>query len=319
MERKKPHYLVCGFEPLHLKTFLRAYLLERLPACDIEILHGVYGDLPGNLALAAESPAVGAVVVIEWSDIDPRLGVRSSGGWSESIKPDILASSAQRCSQIETALATLAGRMPAVVVPPSLPLLPIGNTIGAQASAMELELELQLSSFLLRIARLPGVRIVQKSRFDRIGADERLDIRMELIAGFPYATPFADLLAASVTDVLYQPAPKKGLITDLDDTLWSGIVGEVGADGVSWHQESHTQTHGLYQQMLGHLAGCGVLVAVCSKNELSNVKTALARRDLLIDPDAFFPVCANWEPKSQSVARILQTWNIGQDAVVFCG
>lgn len=246
----KPHYLVCGFQPLHLKTFLRARLLERLPGCDVEILTGVYGDLPGSLAAAAESPAIAAALALEWSDIDPRLGLRSSGGWAEEIKPDIVSSAAQRYSQIETALTQLAARMPVAVAAPCLPLLPIGNTIRAQASVVELELEHQLASFLLRISRLAGIRIVQKLRLDTVPSDERLDARLELVAGFPYTVPFADMLAGAVSDVLYQPAPKKGLITDLDDTLWSGIVGEVGADRVSWHQESHSQIHGLYQQML---------------------------------------------------------------------
>ena len=314
---KKLHYLVCGFEPLHLKTFLRAYLLERLPGSDVEVHSGVYGDLPGNLAMAAESPAIGAAVILEWSDIDPRLGLRSSGGWSEEIKPDILSGAQQRYAHLETALRKLAVRMPAVVVPPSLSLPPIGNTVRAQASVMKLELEQQLASFLLRISRLPGVRIVQRSRMDQVPAAERLDAQMELLAGFPYAVPFADVLAGSLADVLYQPAPKKGLITDLDDTLWSGIVGEVGVERISWHQEHHTQTHGLYQQMLAHLASCGVLLAACSKNELSTVETALARRDLFLKASSLFPVCANWEPKSQSVARILRTWNIAEDAVVF--
>src|SRR5271170_341008 len=86
---KKLHYLVCGFEPLHLKTLFWAHLLERLSEGDVEVHYGVYGDLPGNLAMAAESPAIGAAVVLEWSDIDSRLGLRSSGGWSEGVKPDI--------------------------------------------------------------------------------------------------------------------------------------------------------------------------------------------------------------------------------------
>jgi FkbH-like protein len=314
---KKPHYLICGFEPLHLKTFLRAHLLERLPGCDVEILNGVYGDLSGNLIAAAQSSALGAAIILEWSDIDPRLGLRSSGGWAEDVKPDIIASAAQRLSHIETALTRLAARMPVAVVPPCLPMIPMGNTVRAQASIVELELEQQLASFLLRSSRVSGVRIVERSRLDKISKDERLDVRTELMAGFPYTTAFADALAAAVTDILYQPAPKKGLITDLDDTLWSGIVGEVGADGVTWQQESHTQPHGLYQQMLGHLASCGVLLAVCSKNELSNAEAALARTDLFLKPESFFPVCANWEPKSKSVARILQAWNIGHDSVVF--
>jgi FkbH-like protein len=314
---KKLHYLVCGFEPLHLKTLFWAHLLKRLPKNDVEVHSGVYGDLPGNLAMAAESPAIGAAVVLEWSDVDSRLGLRSTGGWSVEVKPDILSTVQQRCAHIDTALRNLSSRMPAVVVPPSLPLLPIGNTIRAQASVMELELEQQLASLLVQISRIPGLRIAQRLQMDQVPVADRLDAKMELLAGFPYTVPFADVLAGSLADVLYQPAPKKGLITDLDGTLWSGSVGEVGARGISWHQENHAQTNGLYQQMLGHLASCGVLLAACSKNELCTVETALARKDLFLKADSIFPVCASWEPKSQSVARILRAWNVGEDAVVF--
>jgi FkbH-like protein len=314
---KKPHYLVCGFEPLHLKTFLSAHLLDRLPASGVGILNGVYGDLTGNLSSAAKSSALAAAVVIEWGDIDPRLGLRSSGGWAEEVKPDILASAAVRLSRIEAALAGLAERMPAAVVAPCLPLLPIGNTIRAQSSIAELELDQLVTSFLLRISRLPGVRVVERSRFDGVPRTDRLDAQMELLAGFPYTTSFADTLAGAFTEVLYQSVPKKGLITDLDDTLWSGIVGEVGADKVTWQQESHTQIHGLYQQMLAQLASCGVLLAVCSKNEQTVAESALARQDLFLKSESLFPVCANWEPKSQSVGRILRTWNIAEDSVVF--
>ena len=256
---------------------------------------------------------MGAVVVIEWSDVDPRLGLRSSGGWSNDTKSHILGNCDQRYTHLETAIQKLAARMPVAVAPPSLPLPPIGNTIRAQSSPLELELEQQLAAFLLRLSRLPGVRILQRQRTESSG----MDVRMEFLAGFPYTVSFADTLASSLVDVLYQPAPKKGLITDLDDTLWSGLVGEVGVEGVSWSQERHTQTHGLYQQMLGHLAGCGVLLGVCSKNELSTVEAALARKDLFLNPESLFPVHANWGPKSASIARILKTWNIAADAVVF--
>ncbi len=208
--------------------------------------------------------------------------------------------------------------MPVAVAGPILPLPPIGNTIRAQRSVLELELEQQLAAFLLRISRFPGVRIVDGPRTEPlIPSPARFDAGMELLAGFPYTLPFAAELAKSLVDVLHQRAPKKGLITDLDETFWSGIVGEVGVDGVSWSQENHTQTHGLYQQMLGHLAACGVLLAVCSKNELTTVEAALARKDLLLDSASLFPVCAGWGTKSASVGQILRTWNIGADAVVF--
>ncbi len=251
--------------------------------------------------------------MIEWSDVDPRLGLRGSGGWSQEAKADILVNCLHRYTHLEAAIEKLAARMPVAIAAPSLPLPPIGNTIRAQSSSFELELEQQLAAFLLRLSRLPGVRVVQRSRVE----EPRLDAKMELLAGFPYTVPFADALASSLVDVLCPAAPKKGLITDLDDTLWSGIAGEVGAEGISWSQERHTQAHGLYQQMLGHLAGCGVLLGACSKNEISTVEACLARKDLFINPESLFPIHANWGPKSAMIARILRTWNIAPDAVVF--
>ena len=308
--------LACGFEPLHLATLLRAHLLERLPGDgNVEVQSGVYGDLRGNIESAARTAATACAVVLEWSDLDPRLGLRSSGGWSNEAKADLIANCIERYARLEAAIVALAGRMPVALAPPSLPLPPIGNTIRAQSSVLELELEQQLARFLLPVARVSGVRVVERSRIEAPVA--ALDARMELIAGFPYTIPFANSLAASLVDVICQPAPKKGLITDLDGTLWSGIAGEMGVEGLSWSQEHHTQTHGLYQQMLGHLAGCGVLLAACSKNEMTTAEAALARKDLFLNAESLFPVCANWGPKSASVGRILDTWNIAADAVVF--
>jgi len=314
---KRPYYLAVGFEPLHLKTFFSAALLQRLPDVGIEVPTGVYGDLLGNLELAAQYAAHGAAVVLEWSDIDPRLGLRGSGGWSEDLKPEILTTAQQRCSRLESAIRKLSIRMPVAVAAPSLPLPPIGHTIGAQFSAAELTLEYVVASFLLQLATVPGVRILHKSRLDGIPACERLDVKMELLAGFPYSLPFAARLATSLAELLQPSHPKKGLITDLDDTLWSGIVGEVGVLGISWSEENHAQVHGLYQQMLGQLASWGVLVAACSKNESPIVESALARADLLLKKSSIFPVCANWNSKSQSIQNILRTWNVGEDDVVF--
>jgi len=308
------YYLACGFEPLHLGTLLKAHLLQRLPEQkNVDLHHGVYGDLRGNIDAAAQSQAIAAAVVLEWSDIDPRLGLRSSGGWSNEAKADIISNCLQRYTHLETAIESLAARMPVAIAPPSLPLPPIGNTIRAQSSPLELELEQHLTAFLLRLSQLSGVRIVQRQRLEA----SCLDPKMELLAGFPYTVSFANGLASSLATVLCQPVPKKGLITDLDDTFWSGLVGEVGVEGISWSQERHTQAHGLYQQMLGHLAACGVLLAVCSKNETSTVEAALARKDLFLNPESLFPVHANWGPKSASIAQILKTWNIAADAVVF--
>ncbi len=309
-----PHWLVCGFEPLHLATLLRGHLLERLPG-QVELRSGVYGDIFGNLESAVASDAIAAAVVIEWPDLNPLLGLRASGGWAEDAKDSIVATVQKRLALLEDRLGSLGTRMPVAVAPPNLPCPPIGGTPPDQQSRFELELNCSVDSFLLRVSHLPGVRIARRPDASR--TDAALDSRMELIAGFPYTLPFADSLASSIAAVLWPSSPRKGLITDLDDTLWRGIVGEVGPDAVTWSQEAHTQTHGLYQQMLGYLASSGVLVGISSKNDPHTVRTALAREDLFVAPDTFFPVEVGWGPKSASVARILETWNISADSVVF--
>jgi FkbH-like protein len=309
-------FLACGFQALHLSTLLKAYCLNALPDRTVQLDTGLYGDLPGNIRKAADSTATAAAVIIEWSDLDPRLGLRSSGGWAGASRQDIPLSVRTRAGQLRDAIQSLASKMPVAVAGPSLPLPPVGSTIGAQASVIELELRHEVSGLLLLLSELAGVRIVQPLYADQSPAS-RLDAKMELLAGFPYTIPHADAMAKALSAVLFPPAPKKGLITDLDDTLWAGLVGEIGVDAVCWDHANHAQPHGLYQQMLGRLADCGVLIAVASKNEQAVVKTALERNDLFFDANTLFPVIASWGPKSQSVAQILATWNIGADSVVF--
>jgi FkbH-like protein len=60
-----------------------------------------------------------------------------------------------------------------------------------------------------------------------------------------------------------------------------------------------------------------VLVAVASKNDPALASKALDREDLIMARKDLFPIEVNWQPKSQSVARILEAWNISADSVVF--
>jgi FkbH-like protein len=120
-----------------------------------------------------------------------------------------------------------------------------------------------------------------------------------------------------LADLMFRREPKKGLITDLDDTLWAGILGEVGVQGVHWRLDEHAQLHGLYQQFLASLASTGILIAVASKNDAALVERAFERDDLLLSRKGVFPIEAHWRPKSESVQHILKKWNLLQDSVVF--
>ena len=144
------------------------------------------------------------------------------------------------------------------------------------------------------------------------------DLKSHLHTGLPYTTPHADRVASQLALALVPPAPKKGIISDLDDTLWNGIAGEVGPENVSWDIAGHSHLHGLYQKLSASLSEHGTLVGIASKNDPKVVAQVFEREDILLAQNKYFPVEVHWRAeKSGGVSRILETWNIAADSVIF--
>lgn len=310
--------LLCGFLPLHLETFFRARLCQLFPGRFPEVQVGVYGDLVGSLQTCAASRGdlSAAAVVIEWPDLDPRLGLRRLGGWAPSQLSDILSEVKRSGDRLQSAITAVAQNVPVVVSFPTLPLVPVSHTALAEASEFALELRSYIASLSASLGRMPGIRIVDSQRLDAVSSSRRMDVNSDLTAGFPYTLTHASALAGLLAALVLHPQPKKGLITDLDDTVWRGILGEVGVQGISWDLENRSQIHGLYQQLLHSLAASGTLIAVASKNDASLVQEAFSARETILRESDIFPFEVHWGPKSESVTRILKQWNIAADDVV---
>jgi FkbH-like protein len=310
--------LACGFTPLHVQTFLAASLQQSLPHRRVTVTTGLYGDLAGALEALRNTAADAAAVTLEWPDLDPRLGYRSSGNWGPSALADILTVARAALDRIGAAIDAVPAAIPVAVSLPSLPLPPVFHTPGWQTAATELALDQMVLEFATRAASRIGLSLVNSRRLAEDSPPSgRLDLKSDLLTGLPYTVRHADAVAAALARLLSPPFPKKGLITDLDDTLWNGIVGEIGPENVSWDLASHQQLHGLYQKLLAAFAEEGVLIGIASKNDPAQVRLTLDRPDLLLSPNRVFPVEVNWDAKSGSVARILNTWNISADSVVF--
>ena len=310
--------LACGFTPLHLKTFLTAYLQRALSDRKVVVEPGLYGNLIETVegGLPAESQAI--AIALEWTDLDQRLGYRQTGGWSPSDLPDIVVNTSQMLQRLESAIQRIPPSIKIALSLPTLALPPVFLPPGCQSSEAEMRLEQSLAAFAAGIARLSQVAIVNRWHLAELSSPTgRFDLKAELLTGLSYTLPHADQVAACLAQLIQPAAPKKGLITDLDDTLWKGIVGEIGADKVAWDLESHSQIHGLYQQVLRALAEQGVLLALASKNNPDTAQQALNRADILLSSAKLFPQEIHWQPKSGSVERILRAWNIGADSVVF--
>ena len=311
-------FLATGMNPLHLKTFLAAELSLLYPDQKIEVASELYDDFLGNLDRLATREVDSGVILMEWADLDPRLGIRTVGAWSPSLYADILSNVTERTLRVQKTLEGICGRIPVVLCMPTLPLPPISFVPGWQASSFEIDVHALIQSLASRASQFSQVRVLSPQRLDLVSPlSDRLDVKSEIVSGFPYKLKHASILANLLASLIRMPTPKKGLITDLDDTLWRGILGEVGVDGISWDRDHHSHMHAVYQRLLGALADEGVLIAVASKNEPLLVQEAFSRRNMALSAETVFPREVSWGPKSESVARILETWNVGPDSVVF--
>jgi FkbH-like protein len=308
-------FLACGFTPLHLKTLLEAHLRQLLPDRRIGVNTGLYGDLAGSIERIGAG-ATNAAVIIEWEDLDPRLGRRRLAPWGPASSEDVMESVKSQLGHIQDALSRVEARVALCL--PTLPIPPLAHTPTWHASSLELELRRLTAEFARSAATRSNIRVVSPQQLDSDSpVVARYDINSDIVSGFPYTPAHAAAVARSVALLMVEPVPKKGLITDLDNTLWSGIVGETGAANVSWDLDHGSHVHAMYQQLLGALATEGVLVGIASKNDPAIVEEALRRPDLLIASEQIWPVEIQWGPKSDSVSRILRSWNIAAESVVF--
>ncbi len=310
--------LVCGCTPLHLQTFLAAHLRILFPGSRVVVQTGLYGDTLGSLEQLPKTQLDGAAVILEWSDFDPRLGIRRLGGWGPNDLTDILSTIKARLVHFEKAVQLAAQHVRLALCLPTLPLSPVSYLPTWQSGGFDWQLREYLARFATSASQSASVKLVNPQLIDQCSsAGDRLDVQSELMSGFPYRLAHASTIAQLLARLLRPPTPKKGLITDLDDTLWRGILGEVGREGISWDLDHGSHMHGLYQQLLRSLAEAGVLIAVASKNDPDLVGEAFARDDLLLTKQHVFPMAIHWRPKPESVGDILRAWNIGADSVVF--
>lgn len=111
---------------------------------------------------------------------------------------------------------------------------------------------------------------------------------------------------------------KKCLVLDLDNTLWGGILGEDGIEGIKLGLEPPGNAFREFQQAIKCLQHRGILLAVNSKNDLDLVKEAFEKHpDMILKLDDFACIRANWQDKAQNLREIARELNIGLDSFVY--
>jgi len=131
-------------------------------------------------------------------------------------------------------------------------------------------------------------------------------------AALQYGDLVARLLAAR------QGRSYKCAVLDLDNTLWGGVIGDDGLEGIVLGQGSALgEAFVCFQEYLWDLGHRGVILAVCSKNDESNALAPFDRHpEMVLKRDEIASFRTNWDDKPANIRAIAQSLNIGLDSLV---
>jgi FkbH-like protein len=134
----------------------------------------------------------------------------------------------------------------------------------------------------------------------------------------PAAAPmYGDLVARLLA--AKQGRSAKCLVMDLDNTLWGGVVGDDGLEGLVLGQGSPLgEAFTAFQAYARELSRRGVILAVCSKNDEANALEPFEKHpEMVLKRGDIASFVANWSDKASNIRAIAQELNIGLDSLVF--
>lgn len=152
------------------------------------------------------------------------------------------------------------------------------------------------------------------------GSAQFFDIRMYHVADTAYAIPILPVIAKNTMDVIRAILGdfKKCLILDLDNTLWGGVIGDEGVEGIEIGQLGMGKAYSAFQAWIKQLKMRGIILAVCSQNYEEVAKIPfLQHPDMILTLEDIAVFIANWKSKVENIQSIQQVLNINFDAMVF--
>lgn len=137
---------------------------------------------------------------------------------------------------------------------------------------------------------------------------------------YAIAVPAIPYLAYNVANIIKSifGKNKKGLVLDLDNTLWGGVIGDDGIDNIKIGvEEPEGQVYSDFQTYIKELKNQGILLNINSKNEYENAVMGLKHPDSVLKLEDFIVVKANWNTKDINMRAIADELNVLPESLVF--
>ncbi len=138
-------------------------------------------------------------------------------------------------------------------------------------------------------------------------------------SGCPIGGTWIGRVASAVVDLaMEQPRhPKKVLVTDLDNVMWHGGIGEDGLQCIAYGQQGRGYPHFAYQRLLRRLRSEGTILAAVSRNDTELALSPFRQGNMTLREDDFIAIVASYRAKSAQIAELASALNIGLSDFVF--
>lgn len=131
------------------------------------------------------------------------------------------------------------------------------------------------------------------------------------------AVPYLSFNVANIIKSIFGKN-KKGFVLDLDNTLWGGVIGDDGVEGIKvGPEESEGQVYSEFQRYLKEHKQLGIILNIDSKNDYENAIVGLKHPDSELSEDDFVEIKANWEPKDRNFEEIAKELTLLPESLVF--
>jgi FkbH-like protein len=294
-----------------LGTYLRRHAYAA--GVRMQVAKGNYDDLVGD-AQAHAAAGVDLLVILPFFDnLQP--------GWEAQI--DTLDADTRTAAQIDYLNRLEVALQAASAVPQVL--LFAGHLMNPAVSAHSAQLQ-ALDVFndgLTDVAvRHPQVRVIETvGLLARFGARHAFDARFYFRGKAPYTAGFVDQLALAAAAATHRFGTQfhKVLVLDCDNSLWGGIVGEDGLDGIKLDRYSFPgNIFWTVQHQFKALEAQGVLLCLNSKNNPADVEEVLAHHpDMVLRDAQLVAKKVNWTDKPSNLRALAAELNLGLDSFVF--
>jgi len=230
----------------------------------------------------------------------------------------------ERFEEIENLLKLLEKRINSKIVVNSL-LLPINSSKGILENKEEKGIKNLVGNFNKKLENL-AINDGQLFIFDtnnfcmKEGYSNFVDKRFSYIADMKLSTSAIKNLAKEYLAYIFplESRTKKCLVLDMDNTLWGGIVGEVGIGGIKLGPNSDGKPFYDFQKKILELFERGIILAINSKNNLDDAMEVIRNHKyMILKENNFACLKINWQDKVTNMIEIAKELNIGLDSFVF--